>query len=159
MRVNHTGEVSAQALYHGQARTARDPQVRANMEQSASEEQDHLAWCARRIDELGGHTSYLDPVWYAGSFAIGATAGLLGDSISLGFVAETERQVVEHLEGHMKRLPATDTRSRAVVRQMQEDERKHGETATHAGAISLPGPIRRGMRLAARVMTTSAYWL
>lgn len=159
MRVNHAGEVSAQALYHGQALTARDDRVRHSMAHAAEEEEDHLAWCMRRMNELGEKPSRLGPLWYAGSFAIGAAAGLVGDRVSLGFVAETERQVVEHLDSHLKRLPPTDKRSRAVIRQMRKDEQEHGETATRAGGIPLPGPIRRGMKLVSKVMTTTAYWV
>ncbi len=157
MRVNHAGEVSAQALYQGQALTARLPGVRDKMEQAALEENDHLRWCAQRIDELGGRTSVLNPVWYAGSFAIGALAGWTGDKWSLGFIVETERQVVEHLGGHLSRLPAADGRSRAILQQMKEDEMHHGTVALEAGAAPLPAPLRGLMRLVSKVMTHTAY--
>lgn len=159
MRVNHAGEVSAQALYQGQALTARDEEIRQTLNRSAREEQDHLAWCQRRIRELGGHTSRLGPLWYAGSFTMGATAGLAGDRVSLGFVAETERQVEEHLAGHLERLPEKDARSRAIVAQMQVDERNHGANAMQAGGITLPAPVRGLMHLTSRVMVHAAYWL
>ncbi len=159
MRVNHAGEIAAQALYNGQALAARDAEVRARLERSAAEETDHLAWCRQRLDELGGHTSRLGPFWYWGSFAIGLGAGLAGDRWSLGFLQETEAQVVRHLEGHLQALPAQDARSRAIVRQMIEDEARHGAQAEALGARSLPAPVRGLMRLAARVMTTTAYRL
>lgn len=159
MRVNHAGEVSAQALYHGQALTARGEQVRRSMRQAAEEEADHLAWCARRVSELGGRTSLLEPFWYGTSFAIGAAAGLAGDAASLGFVAETERQVVEHLESHLQQLPKGDAKSRAVLEQMRADEAEHGATAMAAGGAELPGLVRRGMRLVSRIMTRGAYWI
>ncbi len=157
MRVNHAGEVAAQALYEGQALTARNPAVREQLRHAATEEQDHLAWCADRIRELGEQPSRLTPVWYAGSFAIGAAAGLLGDKVNLGFVAETEKQVVAHLEGHLDQLPESDARSRAILEQMKEDETRHGDEAKQAGGADLPGPIRRLMTLASRVMTKTAY--
>lgn len=159
MRVNHAGEICAQALYQGQALTARLDDVREKMEQAAQEENDHLAWTRQRVGELGTHTSYLNPVWYAGSFAIGAAAGLAGDRWSLGFLAETERQVVEHLSGHLDRLPAADARSRAIVEQMREDEGRHATVAVESGGAALPAPIRQLMRLTSRVMTRTAYWL
>lgn len=159
MRINHAGEVSAQALYQGQALTARLPDVRDKMEQAALEENDHLVWCAQRIDELGGRTSLLNPLWYAGSFAIGAVAGWAGDKWSLGFIVETERQVVEHLEDHISRLPAADQRSRAILEQMKEDEVHHGTTALDAGAAPLPQPVRLMMKLTSKVMTRTAYWV
>ncbi len=159
MRVNHTGEVCAQALYQGQALTAKLPGVRRKMEQAAQEENDHLAWTAQRIHELGTHTSYLNPLWYVGSFALGATAGLIGDKWSLGFLAETERQVVEHLSEHLERLPEKDQKSRAIVEQMRQDENHHATTAIEAGAAELPAPIKRLMRLASKVMTTTAHWV
>ena len=159
MRINHAGEICAQALYQGQALTAQLPKVREKMEQAAAEENDHLAWTAERIRELGTHTSYLNPVWYAGSFTIGALAGVAGDKWSLGFVAETERQVVEHLSGHLRRLPDDDLRSRAILEQMRDDEGRHATVAIEAGAASLPEPLPRLMRLTARVMTTTAYWI
>jgi ubiquinone biosynthesis monooxygenase Coq7 len=157
MRVNHAGEVAAQALYHGQALTARDPTVRAALLAAASDETDHLAWCEQRVRELGSHTSLLSPLWYAGSFAIGALAGLAGDRMSLGFVAETERQVVEHLESHLSALPEDDVRSRRIVEQMQEDEARHGREASDAGGHVLPMLIRGLMRETARLMTRTAY--
>src|SRR5262245_42291577 len=138
MRVNHTGEICAQALYQGQALTARNPDARTALERAAQEETEHLAWTGRRIEELGGRQSLLNPLFYAGSFAIGAAAGLLGDRWNLGFLAETERQVVAHLEGHLGRLPATDEKSRAVVAQMKEDEARHATTAQQHGAADLP---------------------
>ncbi len=157
MRVNHAGEVAAQALYEGQAATARSPEVRTAMATAAAEETDHLAWCNQRLTQLGARPSLLGPVWYAGSFAIGALAGLAGDRWSLGFVAETERQVVRHLEDHELRLPLGDTRSRAIVAQMKLDEARHGTVALEAGGCDLPGPVRRLMRAMSKVMTTTAY--
>jgi len=157
MRVNHVGEICAQALYQGQALTARDPHARAQLEQAAQEEQDHLAWSADRIRELGGRPSLLNPFWYAGSFAIGALAGALGDRWNLAFLAETERQVEEHLTGHLEALPAADERTRAVVTAMREDEAKHRATALGLGAAELPSPAKAAMRLASKVMTTVAY--
>ena len=157
MRVNHVGEVCAQALYHGQSATAQNPQVRAQLERAAHEEGAHLAWTATRIEELGGRLSLLNPLWYAGAFLMGAAAGKLGDSVSLGFVAETERQVEQHLEGHMERLPAADARSRAIVEAMQVDEVRHGQEAIAAGGVELPFPARLAMKALARVMTSTAY--
>ncbi|MCS3903594.1 ubiquinone biosynthesis monooxygenase Coq7 [Methylohalomonas lacus] len=159
MRVNHSGEVCAQALYCGQALTARQVPLRRHLLAAAAEEADHLAWCAQRLQELDDRTSYLNPLWYAGSLAIGSLAGLSGDRWSLGFVAETERQVEQHLEGHRQRLPAGDRRSRAIVEQMQADEVRHGRDALNAGGRVLPGPVRLAMRASARVMTTTSYWL
>lgn len=159
MRVNHSGEVCAQALYRGQAVTAQVPEVRDKLKQSAIEENDHLAWTEARIHELGSHTSYLNPIWYAGSFVIGALAGLAGDKWSLGFVAETERQVVTHLEGHLARLPANDKESHAILEQMCEDEARHATVAIEAGAASIPVAARRLMRLTAKMMTHTAYWI
>jgi len=159
MRVNHVGEVCAQALYQGQALTARDPHARAQLEQAAQEEQDHLAWSAERIRELGGRPSLLNPLWYAGSFAIGALAGALGDRWNLAFLAETERQVEEHLSGHLEALPAADERTRAVVTAMRADEAKHRATALGLGAAELPSAAKMAMRFASRVMTTVAYRL
>lgn len=159
MRVNHAGEIAAQALYQGQALAARSETARAAMRQSAGEEVDHLAWCEERLKELDASPSWLDPFWYLGSFAIGATAGLLGDRFSLGFVAETERQVVEHLEGHLKRLPQKDARSRAILEQMKEDETHHGDKATRAGGMPMPAPVKLLMRLSSRFMTGTAYWI
>jgi ubiquinone biosynthesis monooxygenase Coq7 len=159
MRINHAGEVSAQALYQGQALTARLGSLRERMEQAAFEEGDHLAWCEQRLRELDGRVSYLTPFWYAGSFLIGATAGLAGDKWSLGFVAETERQVVEHLQDHLRRLPPQDGKSRAILRQMQKDEARHGSQARAAGGAELPGPVKRLMGLMSWLMTTTAYRL
>jgi ubiquinone biosynthesis monooxygenase Coq7 len=159
MRINHSGEVAAQALYQGQAFVSKADATRASLMEAAREETDHLAWCAERIRELGGRTSVLNPLWYAGSFTIGALAGLAGDKVSLGFVAETERQVVEHLDGHLQRLPAEDTRTRAIIQQMSADEERHGRNAELAGAAQLPRPIRALMKLTAKVMTRTAYWL
>ena len=159
MRVNHVGEVCAQALYQGQALTARDPHARAQLEQAAQEEQDHLAWSAERIRELGGRPSLLNPLWYTGSFAIGALAGALGDRWNLAFLAETERQVEEHLSGHLEALPAADERTRAVVTAMRADEAKHRATALGLGAAELPSAAKMAMRFASRVMTTVAYRL
>jgi len=157
MRVNHAGEVCAQALYAGQALGTRNEATQQRLQEAAREEEDHLAWTSERIEELGGRTSVLNPLWYAGSFAIGALAGFAGDRWSLGFVAETERQVEEHLTGHMDRLPASDRRSRAIVEQMRIDEAKHGMVARQAGGVDLPLPIRGLMRLTAKVMTVTAY--
>ncbi len=159
MRVNHAGEVAAQALYQGQALTSCDPVVRQAMRRSADEEIDHLDWCKKRLDELGGHTSYLNPVWYLGSFSIGTLAGLAGDKWSLGFVAETERQVVEHLQGHLRRLPEKDSKSRVILQQMMEDEARHGSVAMTTGGIELPAVVKSGMRLCSKVMTRTAYWI
>jgi len=159
MRVNHAGEVSAQALYHAQALSTGDKTVRAIMERSAVDEGDHLHWCRRRLMELKGRTSYLDPVWYVGSFAIGTAAGLVGDRFSLGFVAETEHQVWIHLHKHLRRLPPGDTKSRAVLQQMAEDEARHGATAMAGGGVVLPQVVRTMMQLCSRVMTGTAYWI
>lgn len=159
MRVNHAGEVAAQALYQGQALSARLPGVREKMQQAAQEENDHLAWTAERIVELGGHTSRLNPLWYAQSFAIGALAGMAGDKWSLGFVAETEHQVVQHLDEHLARLSPTDGRSRAILQQMRIDEARHATSALEAGAATLPAPIKRLMGLTSKVMTRTAFWV
>ena len=159
MRVNHSGEVSAQALYHAQALTARSPEVKKAMQQAAEEEIDHLQWCDQRLRELKSRPSYLNPLWYAGSFAIGLLAGMLGDRWSLGFVAETERQVVAHLESHLQYLPNTDEKSRAIVEQMKADEAAHASMATQSGAAELPLSVRKIMTLCSRVMTTTAYWI
>ena len=159
MRVNHVGEVCAQALYQSQALTARNPEVREKMRHSAEEETDHLAWCEQRLEELGGQKSLLNPVWYAGSFAIGTIAGLAGDRWNLGFVAETEKQVVQHLEKHLGQLPQHDTRSREVVSQMKTDEQQHADLAMAAGASELPAPVKRLMQTASRVMTRTAHWI
>ncbi|OGI48724.1 MAG: 2-octaprenyl-3-methyl-6-methoxy-1,4-benzoquinol hydroxylase [Candidatus Muproteobacteria bacterium RIFCSPHIGHO2_02_FULL_60_13] len=159
MRINHAGEICAQALYQGQAATARLPEVRGKMEQAAQEENDHLAWTEERIREFGGHTSYLNPLWYAGSFAIGALAGVIGDKWSLGFVAETEKQVVQHLDGHLQRLPTEDRKSRAILEQMRDDEGRHATVAIESGGAELPEPVRQLMRLTSKVMTETAYWI
>lgn len=159
MRVNHTGEICAQALYQGQALTARNAQVEEQLEQAAFEETEHLAWTESRIDELGGRKSLLNPVWYAGSFAIGAIAGALGDRWNLGFLAETERQVERHLKLHLQRLPAEDHKSRAILEQMKEDEARHATAALAGGAAELPDPVKLLMRLSSKVMTGVAYWV
>ena len=159
MRVNHTGEVCAQALYQGQALTARDLGAKHALEQAAQEETEHLAWTERRIAELGGAKSVLNPLFYAGSFAIGALSGLLGDKWNLGFLAETERQVVQHLDGHLERLPRVDQKSRAIVEQMREDEARHATTAIDHGGADLPAPIKAAMKASSEVMTQTAYWL
>lgn len=159
MRVNHVGEVCAQALYQGQALTARNSENKLALERAAREEEDHLAWSAERIKELGGRPSVLNPLWYAGSLAMGALAGALGDRWSLAFLAETERQVEEHLSGHLAALPAQDARTRAVVEAMRADEAKHRVAAVDLGAAELPAPARAAMRLASKVMTTVAYRL
>jgi len=157
MRVNHVGEVCAQALYQGQALTAREPANRRALEQAGLEEQDHLAWSATRIEELGGRTSLLNPLWYAGSFVMGATAGALGDRWSLAFLAETEHQVEEHLAGHLRRLPASDRRTRAVVEAMRADEAGHRDSAMALGAAELPAVAKLGMRVMAKIMTTVSH--
>ena len=160
MRVNHVGEVCAQALYTSQALTARDERLRAHFEAASREETDHLAWTADRLHELGSRTSVLNPLWYAGAFAIGLVAGRVGgDRVSLGFVVETERQVEAHLASHLDRLPAGDQRSRQIVAQMQADEARHADEAQAAGAVALPRPVQALMRAAARVMTRTAYHL
>ncbi|MDX1374843.1 MAG: 2-polyprenyl-3-methyl-6-methoxy-1,4-benzoquinone monooxygenase [Burkholderiales bacterium] len=157
MRVNHVGEVCAQALYQGQALTARDARNRAALEAAAREEEDHLAWSADRVHALGGRLSLLNPLWYAGALAMGLGAGLLGDRWNLAFLAETEAQVEEHLTGHLETLPEADARSRAVVAQMRADEARHGQSAIAMGAARMPAPLQRAMRMAARVMTTLAH--
>ena len=159
MRINHTGEVCAQALYQGQALTARLPETRRRLERSAAEENDHLAWCEERIEELGDRKSLLNPLFYAGSFAIGAAAGLAGDRWSLGFVVETERQVESHLDEHLGQIPAQDEKSRAVLEQMKADEIHHAQVAKSAGGAELPAPVRLAMKLSSKVMTRSVYWL
>jgi ubiquinone biosynthesis monooxygenase Coq7 len=159
MRVNHAGEVAAQALYRGQALTARDSRTAGAMQKAAAEEMDHLAWCEQRLSELNGRTSLLNPVWYAGSFLLGSLAGALGDRASLGFVAETERQVESHLRSHLERLPSADGRSRAIIEQMSHDEVQHGATATSLGGRELPAWIRGAMHLTSRLMTRGSYWL
>jgi ubiquinone biosynthesis monooxygenase Coq7 len=157
MRVNHAGEVAAQALYYGQALVARDETTREHLLYAAREEGDHLAWCAERLAQLGSRPSLLNPVWFAGSATIGAVAGLIGDHVSLGFVAETERQVEAHLEDHLERLPGGDLQSRAILEQMREDEIRHGQDAIARGGEDLPRPIQTLMRLTSRVMTATAY--
>ena len=159
MRVNHAGEVAAQALYQGHAAVARDRSIEDQMQRAADEEFDHLAWCEQRINELGEDVSRLTPFWYAGAFAIGAASGILGDKWSLGFIQETERQVCAHLDSHLDSLPAQDAKSRAIVEQMRDEEEEHGENAAQAGAAELPAPIKRLMRLTAKVMTKTAYWV
>jgi ubiquinone biosynthesis monooxygenase Coq7 len=159
MRVNHVGEVCAQALYDAQALAARTPALRDQMRRAAAEETDHLAWTRERLAQLGSRPSLLNPLWYAGAFVIGLAAGRMGDATSLGFVLETERQVEAHLAGHLERLPAADTASRAIVQTMKEDEARHADEAQEAGAVALPPPVRWAMQAAARVMTTTAYHL
>lgn len=159
MRVNHCGEVCAQALYRGQAVTARQPAVRDALAAAAAEEEEHLAWCRQRLRELGGHTSWLDPAFYVASFALGAAAGLMGDRLSLGFVAATEAEVRRHLDRHLARLPAADGRSRAILAAMREDEIRHGENAARAGGAPYPAVVRTAMRLASTVMTKTTYHL
>jgi ubiquinone biosynthesis monooxygenase Coq7 len=157
MRVNHVGEVCAQALYRGQAAMTRQAETRALLEHAAAEEVDHLAWLNERMNELGGRPSLLNPLWYGGAFALGLLAGRVGDAVSLGFMAETERQVEAHLDTHLDKLPVNDLRSRRIVAQMCEDERSHRLTAQKHGGVELPGPVRAGMRASAKVMTTTAY--
>lgn len=159
MRVNHAGEVAAQGLYQGHAAVARDPAIEEQMQRAADEESDHLAWCEQRLVELNAGPSRLSPVWYAGAFTIGAVSGLLGDKWSLGFIAETEKQVCAHLDSHLDKLPEADARSRAIVTKMRDEEAEHGANAINAGAAELPGPIRLLMRLSAKVMTSTAYRL
>lgn len=159
MRVNHTGEICAQALYQGQALTARDPVVQQKLQHAASEETEHLAWTARRVHELGGHLSVLNPLWYSGSLAMGALAGLLGDKWNLGFLAETERQVGAHLQSHLQQLPAADAKSRAIVTQMATDEAAHAEMALKLGGAPLPAPMQWAMQLNGKLMTKTAYWV
>ncbi len=159
MRVNHVGEICAQALYEAQALGTPDPRLRDSFAEAAREEADHLAWTERRIGELGGRTSLLNPLWYCGAFAIGFVASRLGDRVSLGFMAETEKQVEQHLQGHLDRLPAADEASRAVVDRMREDEVRHGQAATALGGVPLPLPARLAMRLAAKVMTRTAHYV
>jgi 3-demethoxyubiquinol 3-hydroxylase len=157
MRVNHVGEVCAQALYTAQSLAARDPNLRRRFEAAAREETDHLAWTQQRLAELGARPSWLNPLWFAGSFVMGLVAGRAGDAASLGFVVETERQVEQHLEGHLKRLPTADVASRAILLQMKADEARHGSEAQAAGATPLPAAIRWGMRAVSRIMTTTAH--
>jgi ubiquinone biosynthesis monooxygenase Coq7 len=159
MRVNHSGEVSAQALYQGQSITARNDEVRKKLEQAALEENDHLVWTENRLKELGERTSLLNPLWYAGSFAIGAFAGALGDKWNLGFLAETEHQVVEHLDEHLSKIPDSDKRSRAILEQMKIDEAKHATTALDHGGETLPMPVKKLMQAMSKVMTRTTYWI
>lgn len=159
MRINHTGEVCAQALYQGQALTAKLPNIRAEMEQAAKEEVDHLAWCSERINELDSRESLLNPIWYVSSFAIGAAAGIAGDKWSLGFVAETEQQVGRHLEEHLEKLPEQDTKSRAILKQMHQEELQHAANAKAHGAADLPAPIKVTMSFMSKVMTKSVYYI
>ena len=157
MRVNHTGEVCAQALYQGQALTAKLPTVREEMQQAATEEVDHLVWCEQRLRELGSHTSYLNPAWYGMSFAMGAIAGAIGDTVSLGFVAATEERVCNHLRDHLQQLPDEDRKSQLILQQMLEDEQRHGESALDAGGTQFPGPVKDAMTTVSQVMTRTSY--
>ena len=157
MRVNHAGEIAAQVLYNGQSLAARSLEVKERMQESAQEETDHLAWCKQRVEELGQSTSLLGPVWYWGSFGIGAIAGAAGDKWSLGFIKETEDQVIKHLQEHQQSLPTSDAKSRAIINQMIIDEAHHGDKAVDLGGIPLPGPVKQLMRLTAKVMTTVSY--
>ena len=159
MRVNHSGEICAQALYQGQALTARDPAVQSQLQQAAQEETEHLAWTAQRVHDLGGRLSLLNPLWYGSSLAIGAVAGLLGDKWNLGFLAETERQVGAHLQSHLAQLPQQDEKSRAVVEQMYADETRHADKATQLGGAELPAPVKLAMQASSKVMTKTAYWV
>ncbi len=159
MRVNHAGEVCAQALYHGQGIVSHTAELKAKMQQAAIEEGDHLLWCQKRLQELNSHTSYLNPFWYAGSFTIGLLAGMIGDAWSLGFVAETEQQVIKHLHKHKQALPPQDQRSLAILQQMQDDEAKHHDEAITAGAKELPSPIKITMSWIAKIMVKTAYWV
>jgi len=159
MRINHSGEVCAQALYNGQALTARNPATEAALREASQEETEHLAWCEKRIRELGSHKSFLNPVFYAGSFALGAFAGTLGDKWNLGFLAETENQVGKHIEGHLKRLPEQDEKSRAILEQMKIDEAKHATTAITHGGAPLPFPVKIAMKFSSKIMTKTTYWI
>lgn len=159
MRINHSGEICAQALYQGQALTARDPAVQEKLLHAAQEETEHLAWTSKRVHELGSHLSLLNPVWYTGSLALGAVAGLLGDKWNLGFLAETERQVGGHLQGHLARFPQQDAKSRAVVQQMYADETRHADMAAQLGGAELPLPVKLAMKASSKVMTRTAYWV
>ena len=159
MRVNHSGEVSAQALYQGQSLTSSNREIKEKLQQAALEENDHLDWTRHRINELGGHTSFLNPLWYGGSFAIGAFAGAMGDKWNLGFLAETEHQVVSHLESHLNKLPGGDLRSRAILEQMKTDELKHATTAIEHGAAELPPPVKKLMAAMSKVMTGTTYYV
>jgi ubiquinone biosynthesis monooxygenase Coq7 len=159
MRVNHCGEVCAQALYNGQSLTAKNPQIVDALQQASKEETEHLAWCEKRIHALGGHTSFLNPLWYAGSFTLGAIAGAIGDKWNLGFLAETEHQVGAHLEKHLHELPAGDKKSRAILEQMKTDEAQHADTAINLGGAELPAPIKSAMKQMSKVMTSTTYYL
>lgn len=159
MRVNHTGEVCAQALYSGQALTAHRPETALALKHAAQEETEHLAWCETRISQLGGHTSLLNPLFYAGSFTMGAVAGALGDKWNLGFVAETEKQVEAHLASHLEKLPESDQKTRKIIEQMQRDEAKHADEAKQLGAAELPTPVKFLMKKMSKLMTTSSYYL
>jgi len=159
MRINHAGEISAQALYKAQAMTAIDDELKDTMKQSAYEESSHLKWCERRLDELGGRTSYLSPIWYFGSFGIGVVAGCFGDKLNLGFIAETEHQVVKHLDSHLEQLPKNDERSRAILAQMRKDELHHATSAEISGAKNLPKEVRLIMTLVSKIMTKTAYYI
>jgi ubiquinone biosynthesis monooxygenase Coq7 len=159
MRINHAGEICAQALYHGQGMVSKSRELQDKLEQAAIEEGDHLAWTRRRLDELGSHVSYLNPLWYAGSFCIGLVAGMVGDKWSLGFVVETERQVIKHLSGHLQTLPEQDQRSYTILQRMESDEAKHRDEAIHLGARELPEMIKKSMALTAKVMVKSSYWV
>jgi ubiquinone biosynthesis monooxygenase Coq7 len=159
MRINHVGEVCAQALYSGQAFTSRNPQIVGALKQAADEETDHLAWCEARINELGGRKSLLNPLWYAGSFTLGAIAGAIGDKWNLGFLEETEQQVSAHLQNHLNLLDETDVKTRTIINQMQEEEIAHANTANQLGASELPAPIKAGMKLASKIMTKTAYYV
>ena len=159
MRVNHCGEVCAQALYNGQSLTAKNPQIVDALQQASKEETEHLAWCEKRIHALGGHTSFLNPLWYAGSFTLGAIAGAIGDKWNLGFLAETEHQVGAHLEKHLHELPVSDKKSRAILEQMKTDEAQHADTAINLGGAELPAPVKAAMRKMSKVMTSTTYYL
>ncbi|MDW3095678.1 MAG: 2-polyprenyl-3-methyl-6-methoxy-1,4-benzoquinone monooxygenase [Gammaproteobacteria bacterium] len=159
MRVNHAGEIAAQGLYHGQALTAKDNITLTQMKVSAKEEEDHLAWCEQRLNDLQTPRSLISPLWYIGSYTIGATAGLFGDRWSLGFVAETEDQVEKHLDNHLQKLPSQDKKSRAIIEKMKADEQQHGQAARDLGGHPLPAPVQKTMQLVSKVMTTGAYWI
>ncbi|VAX12731.1 2-polyprenyl-3-methyl-6-methoxy-1,4-benzoquinol hydroxylase, coq7 type [hydrothermal vent metagenome] len=159
MRINHAGEVAAQGLYQGQALTAKLPKVREKMQRAAKEENDHLHWCEQRLKEMGTHVSYLNPLWYGASMTIGALAGLAGDKWSLGFVAETENQVVHHLDSHLQQIKLDDQKTRAILEQMKTDEGQHANMALEAGGTPLPGAIKNMMKLTSRVMTRTAWWV
>jgi 3-demethoxyubiquinol 3-hydroxylase len=158
MRINHVGEVCAQALYSGQALTSKNPQIVKSLQHAAAEETDHLAWCEARINELGGRKSMLNPIWYAGSFTLGAIAGSLNEKWNLGFLAETEKQVAKHLQNHLQQLDETDIKTRTIVEQMQQDEAAHAAEATQLGAAELPAPVKAGMKVISKVMTKTAYY-